>query len=92
MQKSKHTKKSRQIKKCKHMEKVSFEGSFYCVCTSPNGGSYKYNPKYENVIRRFNLFVMGSQNRRHEHGNWWELCVNGQAPFTGVTPTKCVYY
>jgi len=90
MQKSK-PKKSKHHH-CKHMKRIQFMGSCYCVCKSKKGGNSKYNPKYENVIRWFNLFVMGSQNRTNEQDNWWELCVNGYAPFTGITPSKCVFY
>ena len=90
MQKSKHQKSKHQ--KCKHMGKIRFQNSYYCVCKSPKGGSYKYNPKYENIIRRFNQYVMGSENRTTENDNWWKLCVNGKAPLSGITPTKCVFY
>ena len=78
--------------KCRHMKKICFMNSYYCVCKSKKGGNFKYNPKYENVIRRFNLFVMGSQNRTNEYDNWWKLCVNGKSPLTGITPSKCVFY
>lgn len=85
MQKSKH-------QKCKHMKKINYMGSHYCVCTSKNGGNTKFNPRYADFIRLLNLFVMGSQAGKHGEDNWWELCVNGKAPLTGITPSKCVFY
>jgi len=74
------------------MKRVQFMGSKYCVCKSKKGEQFKYNPKYENVIRRTNFYIMGSENRTNEHDNWWELCVNGNAPLTDITPSKCVFY
>ena len=95
MQKPKYQKtkpRKSMYQQCKHMKKIKFMGSYFCVCKSNKGGSYKYNPKYANIIRRFNLFVMGSQNRINEYDNWWKLCVNGKDPLAGTTPTRCIYY
>ena len=79
------------MQKCRHMKKIRFMNSVYCICKSPKGGHYKYNQKYENIIRRVNLYVMGSANRTNEYDNWWSLCVNGKAP-SGITPPNCIYY
>ena len=78
--------------KCKHMRQIFFMNSHYCVCKSKKGGYLKYNPRYQNIIRRFNLFVMGGQNWRNEYDNWWELCVNGKDSLTGITPSNCMFY
>ena len=73
------------------MKQIVFMNSIYCVCKSRKGGN-KYNPRYANIIRRFNLYVMGGQNWRNGYDNWWELCVNGKDPLTGITPSNCTFY
>ena len=80
------------MQKCRHMKKINFMGSIYCVCKSPKGGYFKYNPRYQNITRRFNMFVMGGANRIEELGNYWSLCVNGKDPLSGCTPSKCIFY
>ena len=84
--------KSKYVKKCRHMKLINFMGSRYCTCKSKKGGYFKYNPTYENIIRRFNLYVMGSQNYMEYNGNWWSLCVNGKDPLSGRTPSNCTFY
>jgi len=90
MQKSKPKKPKHT--KCKHMKRINYLGSHYCVCNSQSRGNAKFNPRYADIIRMLNLFVVGSQACKDAQDNWWKLCVNGFAPFTGITPSKCVFY
>jgi len=79
-------------KKCKHSKKINLENNIYCVCNSKKGRNFKYNRKYEDIVMRSNMCVMGSQVRIDEYDNWWELCVKGKDTLTGKTPSKCAYF
>jgi len=92
MQKQKSNKQKSNHTKCKHTKKIRFNGNIYCICQSQKGGYQKFNPKYAEIINMLNLFVVGGQSGTGSQDNWWELCINGKAPLTGITPSKCVFY